>query len=113
MIEKPLWRIYYADNSTFDSNQGKPEHAPATGVIVIAQKNPIKGERPYIQHMTDYYVWLETHWLGCDIMRLFQYWFVDGRKYNFSRAALSGETIMNQEFLDIRKKAKVDKDFFK
>lgn len=107
------WRIYYADGSTFDSTNGAPEHAPATGVIVIVQRNPLPNENPYIQHMTDYYAWLGTHWLGCDIFRLFQYWFVDGHKYDFPRASLAGETIMNEKFLDIRMKAKNDTDFFR
>lgn len=106
------WRIYYGDGSTFDNCEGEPCHAPATGVIAIAQVNPIPGENPYIQHMTDYYIWLGNHWLGCDMLRLFQYWFVDGHKYAFPRASLSGETIMNQDYLDIRMRAKRDEDIF-
>jgi hypothetical protein len=106
------WRIYYADETTFSSIDGKPHEAPATGIIAIVQKNPIPDENPYIQHMTDYYVWLGNTWLGCDILRLFQYWFVDGYKYDFPRASLSGETVVNELYLDIRKRAKTDKDFF-
>jgi hypothetical protein len=106
------WRIYYADYSTFDSSQGEPQDAPGTGVIVIDQQNPLPNEKPYIQHMTDYYIWLGTHWLGCDLLRLYQYWFVDGHKYDFPRASLAGETVMNEDYLAIRKKAKRDPDFF-
>ena len=106
------WRIYYANGETFDSLLGDPQHAPATGVIVIVQESPLQNENPYIQHMTDYYVWLGTHWLGCDLLRLYQYWFVDGAKYDFPRAALAGETVMNEHFLAIRLEAKSDKDFF-
>jgi len=111
-MTKLQWRIYYADGSTIDSSQCQPEHAPATGVIVVVMQNPLPDEQPYIQHMCDYYVWLGTHWLGCDILRLFQYWFVDGKKYDFPRASLSGETIMNKPFLAIRMAAKADPDFF-
>ena len=107
------WRIYYGDGSTFSSNDGHPEHAPATGVIVIAQRNPLPNENPYIQHMADYYVWLGSHWLGCDLFRLYQYLFVDNGLYTFPRAALAGETVMNADYLAIRMRAKRDPDFFK
>lgn len=110
--KRPLWRVYYADGTTFSSLDGEPWQAPATGVIVIVQRNPLKGENPYIQHMTDYYVWLGSYWLGCDLLRLYQYWFVDNSKHDFPRASLSGETIMNEPFMAIRFAAKSDKDFF-
>lgn len=32
---KPDWRIYYADDTTFDSTQGTWEDAPADGVICV------------------------------------------------------------------------------
>lgn len=111
-MPKATWRIYYADGSTFSDLDGDPQHAPGTGVIIIAQKSPIFGEKPYVQHMTDYYVWLGDAWLGCDLLRLWQYWFVDNKKYDFPRASLSGETIENSRYLEIRKMAKTDPDFF-
>lgn len=107
------WRIYYADGSVFDSSQGNPEHAPATGIAVIAQVNPLPDDRPCLQMMTDYYIWLGDQWLGCDLFRLWQYLFVDNAKYEFPRAALAGETIASEAFLAIRSTAEQDSDFFK
>lgn len=37
MIE---WRIYYADGSTFDNEDGPPEAAPCDGVLVVGQVDP-------------------------------------------------------------------------
>ena len=107
------WRIYYADRSTFSNLDGEPWQAPATGVIVIAQRNPLPNENPYIQHMTDYYCWLGDCWLGCDQFRLYQYWFIDGWKHDFRRACLAGETVTNERFLEIRHLAKQDPDIFR
>lgn len=38
-----IWRIFYADGSTFDSTQGAPDDAPGYGVEVIVQPDPTPG----------------------------------------------------------------------
>ncbi len=38
------WRIYYHDGSTFDSDDGTPDDAPAYGVIWILQRIPFGRE---------------------------------------------------------------------
>lgn len=51
----PVWRIYYADGTTFDSIQGSPADAPPYAVICILQKDKTYGRR--ILRMVDYYCW--------------------------------------------------------
>ena len=109
-MTKLHWRIYYADYSTFDSSQGEPWEAPAYNVIIINQRHEDSDERPYVQHMADYYVWLGYKWLACDRDRLWQYWFVD--KYDFPRAAMLGFTAPNDDYNAIVRKAKDDKEFY-
>jgi hypothetical protein len=99
-----MWEVFYADGSTFGSDQGAPQDAPGLGVIVIAQEHEVQGERPYLQHMTDYYVWLGQRWLGCDLFRLWQYFFVE--RYDFPQAALAGQTVSNRQYMEIREQAK-------
>jgi hypothetical protein len=50
-----VWRIYYDDGSTFDSDQGTPEEAPGRGVQGIAQTDEWVG-RQFIEG-TDYYLY--------------------------------------------------------
>ena len=104
------WRIYYADSSTFSNIDGRPEDAPGLGIIVIVLKHEDSRIRAYIQHEADYYIWAEDRWWACDPFRLWQYWFV--QKYDHPKAALAGETIRNDLYAKIIRKAKVDKDFF-
>lgn len=100
-----MWQIFYADGSTFD---GYPQDAPGLGVVVIVQEHEVAGERPYLQHMTDYYIWLGERWLGCDLFRLWQYIFVE--KFDFPKVALAGQTVSNDLFKEIGKKARALRD---
>jgi len=59
-----LWRIYYADGSTFDDLSGLPHEAPAWGVIAIVQKCIESGR--YITCAHDYYVHNAVQWFGVD-----------------------------------------------
>ena len=61
---KLLWRIYYADGSTYDSTQGTPDTAPSIGVICI--KHFIENEWR-ISAFVDYYLWEQgSEWWGAD-----------------------------------------------
>lgn len=51
----PEWRIFYADGSTFDSDDGHPIDAPAFGVLVVLQRDKYVGRR--VLRMVDYYCW--------------------------------------------------------
>jgi len=54
-ISIPDWRIYYGNNSTFDNFNGKPEDAPATGVIAIAYYDCDNRRRLWSEK--DFYWW--------------------------------------------------------
>lgn len=110
MTEQINWRIYYADESTFDSSMGEPWDAPATRVVLIVQRHEDPQERPYFQWMDDYYLWKLGRWYATDYSALLFYWFVD--KFPHRRACLAGETVSNKTWLHIGKIAKADKDFF-
>lgn len=102
------WCVFYADGTVCGSKDLTPQHAPGLGVIVIVQEHEDPQERPYLQHMTDYYVWLGNRWLGCDLFRLWQYIFVE--KHAFPKAALAGQTVSNEDFMEIHKRAKALRD---
>lgn len=64
-----MWRIFYADGSTFDSAQGAPEDTPGHGVEVIVQPDPTPGvgNVGYICLAGyDWYAWhtVDKEWFG-------------------------------------------------
>ncbi len=67
---KPIWRVYYGDGATFDSNQGTVEQVPAFGVQAIIQDCPVE-KKNLVSHY-DYYFWDkdESRWMGCDFAGL-------------------------------------------
>lgn len=74
-----LWRIYYADNSTFSNLDGKPEDAPPVGVICILQNPPNHGWM--LLRDKDYYLRLDdSEWVGCEADGFWQYMFKPGWK---------------------------------
>ena len=104
-----MYRIYYANGTTFDPNQGEPWQAPGLGVLVIVQDHPMKGERAYLQHMADYYVWKEKRWQGCDLFYVWQYLLVN--RTDFPKIVLAGETVTNDVYTTAVRRAKDDLDF--
>ena len=102
------WCVLYADGTACESTDHEPWDVPGLGVIVIVQAHEDPQEKAYLQHMTDYYVWLGDRWLGCDLFRLWQYWFVE--KHDFRKVALAGQTISNSDFVHIGKQARAIRD---
>lgn len=105
---RPKWCVFYADDMEYRSEGFEPADVPGLGVIAIVQEHKNLQERPYLQHMTDYYIWLGDRWLGCDLFRLWQYIFVE--KHDFPKAALAGETVSNESYMRIREEAKALRD---
>ena len=66
-----MWRIYYADGSAHDSDQGPAVGELARGVQVILQTDDDLGWAT--QSGADYYVLRGGRWFGCDIAGLFDY----------------------------------------
>ena len=87
-------KIFYGDNSSYEGDD-----PPARDVQIILQED---RDGPYFQSGSDYYVWLEDHWLGVDLFGLFDFLIESG-------LVLFGRTITNMEYLAILEKAKVEK----
>jgi hypothetical protein len=104
------WKIFYGDGSTYDSEQGGPELAPARDVQVI-----INEDSEYLwatQTSSDYYVWDnrtgELRWWGVDKFGLYDYLIEPGWKI-----VLFGRTISNEEYAAIFQRAKNDPEWGK
>ena len=110
MIEKPQWRIYYADGTTFDSTQGEPWEAPAIHVLGINQRHQDPSERPYHVWRANFFTWKQNQWFGMDQYGFFQYMFVD--KWLHPKAVLLGEFVSNPIWDAFVQKIKADTDFF-
>jgi len=67
------WKIFYADGSTFGSNEGAPVDAPGGGIIAIAQEDDVVGIE--ISSGNDFYVFDESigGWGEMDVFGLTQY----------------------------------------
>jgi hypothetical protein len=98
-----LWRVYYGDGTTFDSDMGEPQDAPCTNVQVIAEPHPEVGRR--LWQKCDYY-WYDGFWWGGDIVGFLDYLMWPGLK-----VVKFGRAIHLAEFRDIYVRAKVDPDF--
>lgn len=61
------WRIYYDDESTFDSSMGEPEQAPSYGVICIVQPHEDSGRIVVSGYDWYYYVPDIDEWWQSDI----------------------------------------------
>lgn len=101
-----MWRIYYADGSTFDSNQGSPEDASPLGFICAVGYDE-SGAR-YIMHGWDHYCYDKetSQWWGMDLCGLF-----DRLTRNKVYAYKQGRTVTKADFQKIMQLAHKDVDF--
>jgi hypothetical protein len=97
-----LWRIYYADGSTFDA--GNPGDAPKTGVICIKQANKMHGWT--ITAMKDFYLRRHEAWWGADAPGFWQFMFAPGAK-----VVLFGVSAPDEVFHRVMSRAINDPDF--
>lgn len=70
-----MYRIYYADGSTYS---GAPEAAPRRNVIGVATKKPDGKLGLQYGDPRQYYVWHDGGWIGTDLPGLFDYLGVPG-----------------------------------
>ena len=93
------WKIYYADGSTFSSEDGRPEDAPGHGVLAIADKNAANTV-----HMFDWYYWRTDveEWWGSNVHGvLYQFC-----KYpDITRAIKQGELVQTPQYNEVVKEA--------
>lgn len=98
------WRIYYADGSTWDDDQGLKE-CPAYGAICILQQRGYDG-RYFITSQSPYYIRVRGEWLPA--------WINDVEDYLANQLGtierfLVGRIIPKTEFQAIYEQAKADR----
>lgn len=101
------WRIFYDNDTCFDSTQGKPVDAPAFGIICIVQRSKTVGRT--IMHGWDWYYHVpEEHaWWGSDTFGLF-----DRLLHRLpTEAVLQGRMVSRERFAEIMGWADKDPDF--
>jgi hypothetical protein len=102
----PEWRIYYSNETTFDSDQGEPHDAPSEGFLCAIGYDET-GKR-YIMHGWTFYQWdTETNqWWGMDQFGLF-----DRLRRNLVYAYKEGRTVSRKRWEEIMVRANNDPDF--
>lgn len=96
-----MWRIYYADGSTFDSEAGTWAEAPAWGIQAIIREDPRVGWA--MVHGGDYYVMgSDGVPIGVDLAGLFDY------VANVLGAVKVGRMLSRVEYAEVYQAAKRD-----
>lgn len=91
------WKIYYGDGSTFSSDDGSREEAPARGVQVIIQDD---SDIVWTTETGgDYYVWRDGRWWAVDQFGLYDFLIESG-------LVKFGRTITTPEFQDVFEQAR-------
>lgn len=106
------WRIYYGDESTFDSTQGDPEDAPSHGVVCIVMNDPDVGR--LILKSWDWYYFKRSDekgdwgWYGADIYGMLD-WFMSEPR--ICSSLKMGRTFANPRYQAVCNAALEDTDF--
>lgn len=108
------WRIYYDDGSTYSSEDGCAENAPAFGVQAIVQRDfddEIHNVGRYVLSSpmvdgNDYYWFERGAWYGGEIFGLWDYLSRLG-----PRKVIFGRVVEKGRFREIRDRAMADPDF--
>ena len=98
------WRIYYADGTIWDDDQGL-EECPSYGVICILQQRGYDG-RYFMTSQSPYYMRIRSEWLPV--------WMNDIEDYLANQLAdierlIIGRIIPKSEFMAIYEQAKADR----
>ena len=106
------WRIYYGDGSTYSNEDGPPENAPGVGVQVIVRRDRDHGRHTIAggnQGRRDDFFWWDAttgQWFNGDHYGFTLYLMRPGW-----RKVIFGESIGNEAFLEVKKRAAADPDF--
>ena len=98
--KKVDWKIFYGDESTFDSSQGDPDDAPPWDIQVIAEINNDIGRKLHSQ--ADYYLFINGKWVGIDSIGLIDY------LANVLGIVKVGRQIDRQKFREVLDRARND-----
>jgi hypothetical protein len=93
------WKIYYPEGLTFSDKDGDPFHAPQNNVQVVNNNGKIQSGK-------DAYYWNPDlgGWNGCDLDGYWDYM----KMYVGPKAVLFGRTIRDEDYWEIRKRAKIE-----
>lgn len=95
------WKVFYGDGTTFSSEEGGPEVAPARNVQVIVQS--CRWHKTEIVTQGDYYVW-EDGWRATDQFGMYDYLIEPGWK-----VILQGRMLKQSEYNEIVRHANIEK----
>lgn len=96
------WVVWYADESSFSSDDGEPWDAPREGVICIVQAAIDCGR--FILQETNFYCWHfeDAQWVPHDTLGMHDYL----RKPGKEKVVLRGYWVPRERFANIRTRAK-------
>lgn len=101
------WKIYYTDNTTYSSEQGTPQEAPAFGVLVVVEHH--EGVGRYIHTLCDWYYYHTElqEWFAGDLHGL-----LDHLLHNLPITAVKqGRLVDNDTYKQVLRQAMNDPDF--
>lgn len=107
-----LWRIYYADGTTFDSYEGAPDESPDKGVICVVQPDKAPGSYNVgrdTQNEKDWFLCYDNQWLAVSTPGMKMH-IKSNRLFNL-QAAREGMMLPFVEYRKIMDKALADMDF--
>lgn len=104
MSEKPAWRIYYGDGSTYSDLDGPVENAPGWGVQIIRYRQ--KCGTPATVASCDCYCWQDGQWWNRDHFSAHRWLAGPGWK-----KIVFGEVIDTPDYQRIKDAAIRDPDF--
>lgn len=99
------WRIYYDDGSTFSNAEGAPHEAPALGVQMILQADPVVGRQ--VITGKDFYYFDLGAWMSADWFGLWDYLCRPGAE----KTVRFGRNMRSQDYHALMGRAVKDPDF--
>lgn len=103
MTSPNRWRVYYADDSVFTSDEGEPHEAPRHGVQFVAIQDPEVGWQGE-QSPEGYWIWRNGRWFGTDTMGFWDYLY----HHRGPCVCLFGRTLTRPRYRTLLKRATKD-----
>jgi len=92
MIE---WIVWYADGTSFTSEDGEPHEAPRWGAVVVGQLSKDHGR--ILWSNKDYFFWEDGEWLEADYLGLIDYLTRPGKE----KVVLIGRLVKMKQFHEL------------
>lgn len=85
------WKIFYGDGTSVTDEDCEPENVPKRDVQAITVEDKDRGRR--VEYSTDFYIWTDHGWRGCDQFGFFDYLISPG-----SKVVLFGRSLSDAEY---------------